>query len=79
LFRKSKFTIKDAQKYLGFFGDSMIMGLIIGIAIGALAGYDIKQILQLGVSMSAVLVLIPKMTSLFMEGLMPISDSAQKW
>ncbi|WP_275452491.1 PTS transporter subunit IIC, partial [Enterococcus cecorum] len=79
LFRKSKFTIKDAQKYLGFFGDSMIMGLIIGIAIGALAGYDIKQILQLGVSMSAVLELIPKMTSLFMEGLMPISDSAQKW
>lgn len=77
--RKSKFTIKDAQKYLGFFGDSMIMGLIIGMAIGFLAGYDIKAILQLGVSMSAVLVLIPKMTSLFMEGLMPISDAAQKW
>lgn len=79
LFRNSKFTIKDAQKYLGFFGDSMIMGGVIGIAIGFLAGYDITQILQLGVSMSAVLVLIPKMTSLFMEGLMPISDAAQKW
>lgn len=78
LFRNSKFTIKDAQKYLGFFGDSMIMGGVIGIAIGFLAGYDITQILQLGVSMSAVLVLIPKMTSLFMEGLMPISDAAQK-
>lgn len=77
LFRKSKFTIKDAQKYLGFFGDSMIMGLVIGMVIGALAGYDIKAVLQLGVSMSAVLVLIPKMTSLFMEGLMPISDAAQ--
>ena len=37
LFRKSKFTIKDAQKYLGFFGDSMIMGLVIGMVIGALA------------------------------------------
>lgn len=79
LLRKSKFTIKDAQKYLGFFGDSMIMGLVIGMVIGALAGYDIKAVLQLGVSMSAVLVLIPKMTSLFMEGLMPISDAAQKW
>lgn len=77
--RKSTFTIKDAQKYLGFFGDSMIMGLVIGFAIGFLAGYDIKAILQLGVSMSAVLVLIPKMTSLFMEGLMPISDAAQGW
>ncbi|WP_430611911.1 PTS galactitol transporter subunit IIC [Enterococcus sp. DIV0876] len=79
LFRNSTFTIKDAQKYLGFFGDSMIMGGVIGIAIGFLAGYDIKAVLQLGVSMSAVLVLIPKMTSLFMEGLMPISDAAQKW
>lgn len=78
-FRNSKFTIKDAQKYLGFFGDSMIMGGVIGIVIGFLAGYDIKEVLKLGVSMSAVLVLIPKMTSLFMEGLMPISDAAQKW
>lgn len=79
LFRKSKFSIKDAQKYLGFFGDSMIMGLLIGLAIGIFAGYDLQKILQLGVSMSAVLVLIPKMTSMFMEGLMPISESAQKW
>ena len=47
------------------------------MVIGVLAGYDIKAVLQLGVSMSAVLVLIPKMTSLFMEGLMPISDAAQ--
>lgn len=78
-FRKSKFSIKDAQKYLGFFGDSMIMGLLIGLAIGIFAGYGLQQILQLGVSMSAVLVLIPKMTSMFMEGLMPISESAQKW
>ncbi|MGH2168340.1 PTS transporter subunit IIC, partial [Enterococcus faecalis] len=75
LFRKSKFTIKDAQKYLGFFGDSMIMGLVIGMVIGALAGYDIKAVLQLVVSMCAVLVLIPEMTSLSMEGLMPISDA----
>ena len=78
-FRKSKFSIRDAQKYLGFFGDSMIMGLLIGLVIGILAGYNLQQVLQLGVSMSAVLVLIPKMTAMFMEGLMPISESAQKW
>ena len=56
-----------------------VMGGIIGLAIGALAGYDLTAVLKLGVSMSAVLVLIPKMTALFMEGLMPISDAAQKW
>lgn len=76
---KIKITLKDVQKYLGFFGDQMILGLILGTAIGLLGRYSITASLQLGVSMSAVLVIIPKMTSLFVEGLMPISEAAQKW
>lgn len=76
---KIHFSLKDAQKKLGFFGDQMIMGLLLGSIIGLLAGYNIQEVLQLGVSMSAVLVLIPKMASMFMEGLMPISEAAQKW
>ena len=76
---KINITLKDVQKYLGFFGDQMILGLILGSAIGLLGGYSITASLQLGVSMSAVLVIIPKMTSLFVEGLMPISEAAQNW
>lgn len=76
---KINLTLKDVQKYLGFFGDQMILGLILGSAIGLLGGYTITASLQLGVSMSAVLVIIPKMTSLFVEGLMPISEAAQDW
>lgn len=76
---KINITLKDVQKYLGFFGDQMVLGLILGTAIGLLGGYDITTSLQLGVSMAAVLVIIPKMTSLFVEGLMPISEAAQDW
>ncbi|OJF96209.1 PTS galactitol transporter subunit IIC [Alkalibacterium sp. 20] len=76
---KINVTLKDVQKYLGFFGDQMVLGLILGSAIGLLGGYDITTSLQLGVSMAAVLVIIPKMTSLFVEGLMPISEAAQDW
>ena len=76
---KINITLKDVQKYLGFFGDQMILGLMLGSAIGLLGGYTITASLQLGVSMSAVLVIIPKMTSLFVEGLMPISEAAQDW
>lgn len=76
---KINLTLKDVQKYLGFFGDQMILGLILGSAIGLLGGYSVTASLQLGVSMSAVLVIIPKMTSLFVEGLMPISEAAQNW
>ena len=57
----------------------MMLGLILGCVIGALARYSVSDILELGVSMAAVMVLIPKMTSLFMEGLMPISEAAKKF
>lgn len=76
---KIDFKIKDAKKYLGFFGEPMMMGLILGGIIGALAKYPVSQILSLGVNMAAVMILIPKMTSLFMEGLMPISEAAKKF
>ena len=70
---KIDFEIKDAKKYLGFFGEPTIMGLVLGCVIGVLAKYSVADIMALGVNMAAVMVLIPKMTSLFMEGLMPIS------
>lgn len=76
---KLNFSLKDAKKYLGFFGEPMIMGLILGGVIGFLAGYDFTKIANVAVNMAAVLVLIPKMTSLFMEGLMPISEGAKNF
>jgi PTS system galactitol-specific IIC component len=75
---KIDFSAKDAQKYLGFFGEPIFMGLILGAGIGALAEYKLTDIFALGVNMAAVMILIPKMTSLFMEGLMPISEAAKK-
>ncbi len=77
--KKINFKIKDAKKYLGFFGEPIMMGLILGIIIGILAKYPVSDILSLGVNMAAVMILIPKMTSLFMEGLMPISEAAKKF
>lgn len=77
--KKANLSVKNAQKYLGFFGEPMILGLLLGCIIGALARYDVSQILSLGVSMAAVMILIPKMTSLFMEGLMPISEAAKNF
>lgn len=76
---KINFEVKNARKYLGFFGEPMMLGLILGCVIGALAKYDLAAILNLGVNTAAVMVLIPKMTSLFMEGLMPISEAAKKF
>ncbi len=67
------------QKRFGIFGDSMFIGLVLGAGIGALAGYEIGEIIKIGMSMAAVMILMPRMVKILMEGLMPISQSAQKW
>ncbi|SFL41066.1 PTS galactitol transporter subunit IIC [Halanaerobium salsuginis] len=69
-------NMEEAQEKFGVFGEPIIIGSVLGMIIGAVAGYDISQVLQLGITMGAVLVLIPKMASLLMEGLLPISDAA---
>lgn len=58
-FRNSTFKVENAARYLGFFGDSMIIGLLLGMIIGFLAGYDVTGVIQLGIDLSAVLIIIP--------------------
>lgn len=74
---KVDFSIKHVQKYLGVFGNPMMLGLILGCAMGAMALMPIDQIFLTGVNVAAVMVLMPKMTAMFVEGLMPISEAAQ--
>ncbi|MBV7390453.1 MULTISPECIES: PTS galactitol transporter subunit IIC [Enterococcus] len=64
------------QEKFGVFGDSTVMGFIIGLAMGILAGYDVAGIGQLAIQTSAVMVIMPRMVSLLMEGLTPISEAA---
>lgn len=62
------------KKKFGVLGEPVIIGFVIGDFIGVLAGYDIKGILQLGVSLAAVMVLLPAMAEILVKGLGPISD-----
>lgn len=79
-------NVDELQRKFGIFGEPMIIGTVIGLVIGSLAywnGADIQtsivSIATTGVSLGAVLVLIPKMAALLMEGLIPISDSASEF
>ena len=70
------------KKKFGIMGEPLFLGVIVGCAIGALACKDSKElvnsipsILGLGIKMGAVMELIPRITSLFIEGLKPISDA----
>ena len=70
-------NIEKLQKKFGVFGEPIIIGTVLGLVIGVLAGYPLKDILTCGIYLGAALVLIPKMAALLMEGLMPISEAAQ--
>lgn len=69
-------TDKIANKF-GVVGDPAIMGGILGVLIGALAGYDVKGILTLGIQMAAVIILMPQVVKHIMTGLLPVSESAK--
>lgn len=66
------------RKYMGPFGQPLVIGLILGLGIGVCAGYDIYKAFGLGVNMAAVMLLLPKMTGLFVTGLKPISARAKE-
>lgn len=66
-------------KRFGIFGDTTIMGLIIGIVVGIFAGYDAAGFLTLGMSTAAVMKIMPKMVAMFMEGIMPIAEGAKEF
>lgn len=67
------------QKRFGIFGESIFIGLFLGAVIGALAGYNAGEIIEIGMAMAAVMVLMPRMVKILMEGLMPVSESAREW
>ncbi|MDO6654787.1 galactitol-specific PTS transporter subunit IIC [Anaerobacillus sp. 1_MG-2023] len=67
------------QKRFGIFGESIFIGLFLGAVIGILAGYSVGDVIEIGMAMAAVMVLMPRMVKILMEGLMPVSESAREW
>lgn len=67
------------QKRFGVFGEPMMLGVILGAGIGLLAEYDFKGVLNLAMSLGAVMLIMPRMVKLLMEGLLPLSDAVRSF
>ena len=76
-FSKLDIDAEGLKKKFGVLGEPLVLGVIVGALIGWAAQLDIKKVLFLGVTMGAVMELIPRITSLFIEGLKPISEKTQ--
>jgi galactitol PTS system EIIC component len=70
-------SLDKVSEKLGFFGDTAFIGLIVGALLGALTRQSWQTILSMGIGIAAVLVLLPKMVSVMMEGLSAIGQGAQ--
>jgi galactitol PTS system EIIC component len=76
------------RKKLGLLGEPITMGAILGLLIGGLGrlptlrqdgnwGAFVKSTLLLSITMAAVLVLLPRMVAVLMEGLIPVAEGAR--
>ncbi|MCD4526513.1 PTS galactitol transporter subunit IIC [Nocardioides sp. cx-173] len=71
------------QRRFGIFGETLFVGLVIGLLLG-IAGFgfddpreDSIGILTLGITVAAVMVILPRMVAILMEGLVPVSEAAR--
>lgn len=75
------------KKKMGVIGEPLILGLILGLIFGIAAywGKDpdwrvwVSDIFKLAMSMAAVMMLVPRIISILMEGLVPFSESAKAY
>ena len=75
---KIDFSLEDLQDRAGFLAEPVVMGGILGCMIGLLAGYPVDEVLPLGIEMSAVMMLMPKIVKCIMEGLLPLAERAKE-
>lgn len=76
---KIDIDMKKMQDKIGVFGEPIILGLIIGALIGIIARQDIAGILTLSMSLAAAMFLFPRMVSILMEGLVPLTEATHEF
>lgn len=78
-FNKLKADPEHIKEKLGFFGEPMFLGIAMGVVLGIGAGYSLKDILDLALNIAAVIYILPKMSGILGEGLMPISEGMKEY
>ncbi|MBP2629625.1 MAG: galactitol transporter subunit [Firmicutes bacterium] len=70
---------KKVQEKFGIFGEPLFIGLVLGSILAILAKYEAGKILTTGVTLGAVMVILPRMVAILMEGLIPLSEGAREF
>ncbi|HHV39057.1 MAG TPA: PTS galactitol transporter subunit IIC [Tepidimicrobium sp.] len=74
-----KLSHDDLQKRFGVFGEPVLIGAVMGLLLGFLAGHELSDTLQLAMTTAATLHVFPRIINVLMEGLVPLSEAAKKY
>ncbi|HQE59720.1 MAG TPA: PTS transporter subunit IIC [Spirochaetota bacterium] len=77
--RSVKADPEHIRKNLGLAGEPMIIGFVTGLFLGIAGGYEIRELLTLAVSFSAVVFILPKMGEILGSALIPVSEGMKKF
>ena len=64
---------------VGIFAENHVLGFILGIVFGLMAGYDVSKTLTLAIQCATALTLFPVITKYFMQALSPISEAVSDY
>lgn len=77
--KKIRIDVHNLQEKVGILGEPMVIGVIFGLVMGVAAGMPAGDVLNLAIKLGASMVLMPRMISLLMEGLVPIFQAARSF
>ncbi|MDR1774238.1 MAG: PTS galactitol transporter subunit IIC [Clostridioides sp.] len=75
--RNINLNLDKFTKRFGVLGDPVTIGSILGLGLGLLAGWNISDSIKLAVKVAAVMVLLPRMLDVLVEGLITVRDAAE--
>jgi galactitol PTS system EIIC component len=68
------------REKLGVFGEMPVLGALIGLIIGIAAGLPtVGEVLTLALNTALMLVLLPRMVAVLMEGMTPVARQVSDW
>lgn len=73
---KLELDMSKLEKKLGIFGDPTFIGIFVGAFLGILTQQAITTIMAICMGFAAVMILIPRMVGIMMEGVTPIGHAA---
>lgn len=75
--RSLNISTDGLQKRMGVFGEPLLVGAALGLALGLLSGRAPTDIVELSLVCAAVMYLLPRIAKFLMEGLLPLSEAVK--